>query len=212
MLAGLKLFTVLSTVGSVRPEVTWTHPALPSILSLIPVDVESLLDLGCGRGIVGALCRIYRAPRRLVGLDAWEPYLSFCREHRLYDELVRWDLNDLPLPFGDKEFDVVTAIEVIEHLPRAAGLRLLREAERVARRRVVVTTPQVFFEQEAYDGNPYQAHRSLWTWRDFARLGYRVYGAGSFLFSGRKVRWLSEYLSPLRSQAVSQLCRAHHSG
>jgi predicted TPR repeat methyltransferase len=42
------------------------------------VDVESLLDLGCGRGIVGALCRIYRAPRRLVGFDAWEPYLGFC--------------------------------------------------------------------------------------------------------------------------------------
>jgi predicted TPR repeat methyltransferase len=67
---------------------------------MIPVDVESLLDLGCGRGIVGALCRIYRAPRRLVGLDAWEPYLSFCREHRLYDELVRWDLNDLRCPSG----------------------------------------------------------------------------------------------------------------
>jgi hypothetical protein len=36
---------------------------------------------------------------------------------------------------------------------------------------VIVTTPQAFFEQEAFDGNPYQAHRSLWTWRDFARLG-----------------------------------------
>jgi 2-polyprenyl-3-methyl-5-hydroxy-6-metoxy-1,4-benzoquinol methylase len=86
---------------------------------MIPMDVESLLDLGCGRGIVGALCRIYRAPRRLVGLDAGEPYLSFCWEHRLYDELVRWDLNELPPPFGDEEFDVVTVVEVIEHLPRA---------------------------------------------------------------------------------------------
>jgi ubiquinone/menaquinone biosynthesis C-methylase UbiE len=129
-----------------------------------------------------------------VGPDAREPYLCFCRERRLYDELVRWDLNDLPLPFRDKEFDVVTAIEVIEHLPRATGLQLLREAERVARRRVIVTTPQVFFERGAFDGNPYQAHRLLW--RDFARLGYRVYGSGSFLFSGKRIRWLSEYLSP----------------
>jgi hypothetical protein len=56
-----------------------------------------------------------------VGPDAREPYLCFCRERRLYDELVRWDLNDLPLPFGDKEFDVVTAIEVIDtsRAPRA---------------------------------------------------------------------------------------------
>src|SRR2546425_869065 len=60
------------------PQVTWTHPALPMILSMIPEDTDSLVDIGCGRGIVGALCRIYRRPTHLVGVDAYKPYLQFC--------------------------------------------------------------------------------------------------------------------------------------
>jgi hypothetical protein len=57
------------------------------------VNCELLVDLGCGRGIIGALCRIYRAPRRLVGIDAFEPYLAFCRQMRFYDEAIAVDLR-----------------------------------------------------------------------------------------------------------------------
>jgi 2-polyprenyl-3-methyl-5-hydroxy-6-metoxy-1,4-benzoquinol methylase len=174
-------------------EVTWTHAALPKILDLIPRDGGALLDVGCGRGIVGALCRIYRNYSRLVGLDAYRPYLDFCRRHGFYDELVEWDLRELPLPFADGTFDVVTAVEVIEHLEKQPARNLLAELERVGST-VVVTTPNGFFHQEAYDGNEWQKHRSGWTADELRSLGYRVTGGGGLLILGRRVRGLSTVL------------------
>lgn len=188
------------------PEITWTHPGLPRILDAIPEGVTSLVDVGCGPGIVGALCRVYRDPARTVGVDAHDPYLERVRRHRLYDELVRWRLEEAPLPFGDGEFEVATCIEVIEHLPRDAGERLLDELERIAAR-VVVSTPNWFFDQEELDGNPLQRHRSLWRERDFAARGYTVTGVGGMKILGRHVRFLSALLGPatLRFPRLSTL-------
>ena len=47
---------------------TWTRPFLHEMLEEIPKNVDSLVDVGCGRGIVGAMTRIYRNPKRLVEL------------------------------------------------------------------------------------------------------------------------------------------------
>ena len=61
-----------------EPEVaTWTRPFLHELLEEIPKGVESLIDVGCGRGIVGAMTRIYRTPKRLVGVDIFQDYIDF---------------------------------------------------------------------------------------------------------------------------------------
>ncbi len=184
------------------PNVTWIHPGIPIVLNMIPKDVKSLVDVGCGRGIIGALCRIYRDPVRLVGIDVYKPYLEFCKMFKFYDDLLFLDLEKQPLPFNDKEFDVATCIEVIEHLSKAAGERLLDEMERVARR-VVVTTPNLFLEQSEYDGNPYQRHLSVWGVKDFRRRGYRVYGVGGMKILGRTIRYISAALGPMTRHVPS---------
>jgi 16S rRNA G1207 methylase RsmC len=48
-----------------KPEVTWAHPFLEKLLNEIPVETKSLVDLGCGRGIIGATMLIYRNPKDL---------------------------------------------------------------------------------------------------------------------------------------------------
>jgi ubiquinone/menaquinone biosynthesis C-methylase UbiE len=179
---------------SIFPEVTWTHGWLFEILEQIPVKMNSLVDMGCGRGVIGALVRIYRNPKRLVGIDAFRPYLDFCSRHDFYDELYQYDLRQTPLPFSDKEFDVATCIEVIEHLPKNSGVRLLNELERIAKK-VVITTPNDFFPQKALDNNPFQKHLSSWSVKDFTKRGYTVKGVGYFMFSGRKIKYLSFLLS-----------------
>jgi SAM-dependent methyltransferase len=45
------------------------------------------------------------------------------------------------LPFGDASFDVVVAVDVLEHVEPADRAVALREMARVARRRVVVAAP-----------------------------------------------------------------------
>lgn len=214
------------------PDVVWTHPSLPLILDSIPVHCRSLLDIGCGRGIIGALCRIYRDVDRLVGVDGFEPYLEFNRKLRLYDHTIARNLNDTPLPFSNQEFEVVTCIEVIEHLEWNAGQRLLDELERIGSL-VLLTTPNVGFQQREYDGNVFQRHLSRWRPSDFQARGYKVYGAGNLnlgyalkngtekvvervaggaVFSGVKkfVRYISQTLGPLTHDAprlsTSLLC------
>ena len=183
-----------------QPQITWTHPGIGQILDNIPTGITSLLDVGCGRGIIGALCRIYRGAGRMVGIDGFQPYLDFCAQHRLYDELQLRALEDLPLPFSDLEFDAVTCIEVIEHLPKGMGHRLLDELERVGRT-VIVTTPTTYFHQDGFDGNPLQEHRSAWSVSDFEQRGYVVRGAGGLKLLGRHVKYVSAAFAPLSRYA-----------
>jgi SAM-dependent methyltransferase len=69
-----------------------------------------LLDLGCGPGnfldVVGEMARV-------CGSDYSADALEFCRE-RGYHRLFRADFHGLPVR-GDS-FDLITAIDVIEHL------------------------------------------------------------------------------------------------
>jgi ubiquinone/menaquinone biosynthesis C-methylase UbiE len=163
-----------------EPKVaTWTRPFLHELLEEIPKDVESLIDVGCGRGIVGAMTRIYRTPKRLVGVDIFQDYIDFCRKYCIYDELHCLDLRKTPLPFKDREFSVATCIETIEHLPKKHGEGLLDELHRIADV-VIVSTPSVFFRQpeDHVGSNPFQAHVSKWTVEDFKRRGFDVKGVG----------------------------------
>jgi hypothetical protein len=113
-----------------------------------------------------------------VGVDGFEPYLEFSQKAGLYDHTILRNLNDTPLPFGTQEFEVVTCIEVIEHLEWSAGQKLLDELERIGSH-VILTTPNIRFQQCEYDGNVFQRHLSGWNPSDFSARGYRVYGTGN---------------------------------
>lgn len=171
-------------------DITWTYPALSLLLDAIPKDTNTLIDIGCGKGIVGALCKIYRNTKHTVGIDAFEPYLDFCREHNLYDEYLSLDLNGMSLSFKDKEFEVATCIEVIEHLPKKNGEILLDEIERISKV-AIITTPNVFFKQPKYDNNPYQNHVSIWNVKYFKKRGYSVFGIGESRIFGARLRYYS---------------------
>lgn len=163
-----------------QTHATWTRPFLHELLEVIPKNVESLIDVGCGRGIVGALVRIYRNPTRLVGVDIFPPYIDFCKKFKLYDEIYLMDLRQTPLPFKNHEFDIATCIEVVEHIHKEYGEKLLDELQRIADM-IIVSTPSHYFKQPKHhvDRNPFQAHVSKWTVSDFQKRGYEVRGVGN---------------------------------
>ena len=164
-------------------------------MNSIPLDAKSFLDVGCGRGIIGALLRIYRNPERAAGIDVSTEYLDFCTKVNFYDKLQQFELGLKALPSRDGEFDVAACIEVIEHLPKDKGTNLLSELERVAET-VIITTPTFSYSQRTFDANPYQRHLSGWSVADFTKRGYKVKGIGEFMFSGRRIRYLSFFISP----------------
>jgi SAM-dependent methyltransferase len=94
---------------------------------------REVLDLGCGLG--GYSKALADRGRSVRGLDVSEQYVERARELGVHAE--RYDGRELPL--ADNEVDTVIMLEVLEHLEDPAPL--LREARRVARRGVLVSTP-----------------------------------------------------------------------
>src|SRR5690349_18448397 len=98
---------------------------------------ESVLDVGCGEGVL-----TYRWAQRLgeapvVGLDLDDPKLRAEWETRSRENLRFGTMPRDRLPCGDDEFDLVTAIEVLEHVRDPE--RTVSEMARVARRHLLVS-------------------------------------------------------------------------
>lgn len=109
---------------------------LKETIAIIPPDVRSILDVGCGNGfLVNALCA-KNSDRfdKITGLDPSEEALSYVK-----CEKVRGSASHLP--FGNSSYDLVTALEVLEHLPENEFRRALTEIQRVARRFIIVSVP-----------------------------------------------------------------------
>lgn len=76
-----------------------------------------------------------------------------------------------------KSVDTVFALDFIEHIQKSEGFKFLQEAERLARRQIVVFTPLGFYPQTyndskkldrwGMDGGSWQTHRSGWLIDDF---------------------------------------------
>ena len=101
---------------------------------------ESVLDVGCGEGVLTAEWAERLGDRRVVGVDLDDPGLRAEWERRPRPNLEFLAADAGVLPFQADEFDVATAIEVVEHVPDPDAT--LRELARVARRRLIVSVPR----------------------------------------------------------------------
>lgn len=131
-------------------------PRVRKVLGLLHgLQPSELLDLGTGRGVFlwSLLDEFPELPVTCVDVCE-DRVLDLERVRKGGIARLRAQVGDVrSLPFEDGSFDVVTALEVFEHLEDA--LPAAREACRVARRHVVVSVPS----QE--DDNP--EHLRLFT-------------------------------------------------
>lgn len=149
----------------------------PFISYFTPIVLKgTIVDLGCGKGINGFLIRLsrYLQNARIVGVEINSEYVDFCNAHNIYDEIIQKPLPHLT--FKTKSVDLILCTEVIEHLNRKDGIKLLDEIDRICKGRTIITTPNIFFE--TMPGDPDDRHLSLWTIEDFRSRGYKVYGLG----------------------------------
>ena len=76
---------------------------------------ESLLDLGCGDGRFLKEMRLHTAGQRLVGIDYSERAICLARALNPGTDYRCMNISKAELP--DDRFDIVSLIEVIEHIP-----------------------------------------------------------------------------------------------
>lgn len=135
--------------------------------ALLPAQIGVLLDYGCGGGEM--LRRLRPRALRACGVDVDPEVLASISGVETY--AIR---EGEPLPFAEDSFDVITCLEVIEHV--ADERQTLRELARVLRPGglLVLTTP----------------HKGWFTWVDsgnlkFAlprlhRLAHRIFGNNGY--------------------------------
>ncbi len=146
-------------------------------------DCDSILELGCGD----------HSPLLFIGLgqktdtvDIYQPYIDKHNKNGNYRSCKLANILTMPLvPDLEKQYDAVVICDVLEHLPKdeVHRLDLLYKIEAVARKKVILFTPNGFIENDLVDDDPYQEHLSAWEPEDYRARGYKVVGTTG-------LRWL----------------------
>jgi SAM-dependent methyltransferase len=158
-------------------------------------DERQILDVGCGTGTMLSYLASYGQAQ---GVDVDEEAVGYCHERGLLD--VRLGAA-ATLPFLDGSFDLVTALDVLEHLDDDTAA--LREIGRVLRPggQLLMTVP---------------AHRFMWGDQDEVNLHKRRYVAAEVRdrltatgFHVQRLSYMNAFLFPPIA-AIRLLRRLEH--
>lgn len=161
------------------------HEILPSC--------KTLLDVGCGSN--SQVRAFSKKMEYTAGVDGYAPAIEKSRAAGIHSEYDVLNILEIANRFPANSFDCVLASDVIEHLEKSDGLKLMRDMERIARKKVVIFTPNGFLPQGAYEGNEYQIHRSGWEIDEMQGYGYRIVGVNGW--------------KPLRGELAAPRLRPH---
>jgi 2-polyprenyl-3-methyl-5-hydroxy-6-metoxy-1,4-benzoquinol methylase len=103
-------------------------------------DAASVLDVGCGEGVLVHRWALERPGTRLVGIDLEEPSIQAGWAEREAPNLEYRVMGAENLPFADDEFELASAIEVLEHVPDPE--HTVAEMARCANRHLLVSVPR----------------------------------------------------------------------
>jgi SAM-dependent methyltransferase len=132
---------------------------------------RSCLDIGCGGGSPTRHLRFQHS----VGVDGYLPLLEEARRNRTHTEFVFARAQEIGELFIPGQFDCCVALDLIEHLTKDDGLKLIRDMERIAARKILIFTPSGFLSQRSHEGD-LQEHLSGWSADEMRSLGFDVIG------------------------------------
>lgn len=129
-----------------------------------------IIDVGCGTGINLATLGKFG---KVIGVDSSKKALQFTRK-RGFKNLRQAKAEKLP--FGDKSFDLVTALDVIEHI--ADDLKALKEFHRVLKSQglLLITAPAYQFIWSEHDEalHHFRRYTASQLHQKLNRAGFRV--------------------------------------
>lgn len=159
------------------PKEDWIKNTIENIFKaegLYPKEpIRSVLDVACGLSLKSQ----YITADIRVGVDIYRPYLEKIDADVPY-AVIQADIRDLDKLFLPNSFDLVIALDVVEHLEKDDALKLMDDCEAIARKAVVIETPKGFIPQNmdilGLEGHEWQTHRSSWEPEEFEARGYNV--------------------------------------
>lgn len=132
---------------------------------------KKVLDIGCGYGLYvdylkskGYLC---------TGVDMVDQFLEIAKKAKL-GNFVKASAENLP--FKDSDFDTVLLFDILEH---GDDLKFLKEARRVAKKRILIIVPRQVDAILADSGVVFRhfldkSHLREYKWQDLENLAKKV--------------------------------------
>ncbi len=143
---------------------------------------RKVLEIGPGFGKYGVLLREYleywgtgkkktysQWEVTLDAIEAFEEYLTPIHKF-VYNTLYVGEAQRI-IPSLKETYDLVLLIDVLEHLSKEEGERLLRLLTE-KHKTILVSVPRDIGDQKDSFGNPYETHRSSWRLSEFKHYGY----------------------------------------
>jgi len=130
---------------------SWSYQAPTAVAQIVVIrqpDAASVLDVGCGTGLVGRALRARGFAGRILGLDLSRASLELARRCGAYDSLAPADLQQ-PLGLENGGVDAVVCVGVMTYLPDVEAVS--RQLARVVRPGglVVVTQREALWHTRA---------------------------------------------------------------
>lgn len=167
-----------------------THLQISLILDqIVHLSPKTIIDVGCGLGIYGTLSRIYLEGDNLYDrenlswnkkenwktkIDCIEGFEKYITElHRVvYNDIFIGDAKNILTRFKDKTYDLVLAIDILEHFGKKDGSMFIKELQRIGKN-VIIATPSEFIEQVVPE-NPFENHQSIWSREELLSFDFTI--------------------------------------
>ena len=154
----------------------YDHANIAKRLGDLPYESMNALDLGCGAYESDVARQIATMPfKSLTSVEGYLPDLEkitgvLAKEHIIKNQNVVDFMTN-----NKKTFDIVFMIDVIEHLPKETGRKILTLLDKYAKQIVIAVPvePEGFHRKNSSE-NVLQEHISYWTKDEFLKLGYEV--------------------------------------
>jgi 2-polyprenyl-3-methyl-5-hydroxy-6-metoxy-1,4-benzoquinol methylase len=136
---------------------------------------DRVLDVGFG--LAYGLEIMAAAGGKLSGIDIDYKVVKYAqrlvKEFPGIEEIRVYDGKTIPYP--DRSFDIITCVDVIEHVPNYLGL--IEEMVRVSKNTVLISTPNRRPEYTKRSGRPRNPwHLREWTFDEFQAVLHQVIG------------------------------------
>lgn len=163
-----------TTISIVMEEIRTRHP-------------NSVLDIGIGFGKWGFLCREYLESWRnrtypeqwiikIDGIEIWKPFVEKLPWNKImYNHIYIGDVYEIIDRVSN--YDLIIAGDVVEHLTKEKGIRLIEKMIRLSKCLLVsVPIGKCWLNNSVVDNNPYEKHQAVWEVADLIKLGKEQLG------------------------------------
>jgi len=155
----------------------------------IPIR-PTILDIGCGHGILARLIQILFEAKHTYGIDIAQEAISYAQ--KTYKTITFKHVDKVGIPFSDNMFDIVYANLVFHHIPQQDHVAYITEINRVLKPggiAVIVELNQYnLFTRHAFKHDPHEQGLVILSAKYIKKL-MQLHGKTSVYYFGFFQQW-----------------------